>query len=79
MFFHLKLTFFFEDKNSLSSKKHVLSGPQILVHERSSWILVWSMVYALSVQEFYLHLFIKLDVLSNLNTLPDLIVVVGVE
>ena len=37
------------------------------------------MVYALSVQEFYLHLFIKLDVLSNLNTLPDLIVVVGVE
>ena len=78
MFFHLMLTFFFEDKNSLSSKKHVLSGPQILVHERSSWILVWSMVYALSVQEFYLYLFIELDVLSNLN-LPDLIVVVRVE
>ena len=37
------------------------------------------MVYALSVQEFYLYLFIELDVLSNLNTLPDLIVVVGVE
>ena len=36
------------------------------------------MVYALSVQEFYLYLFIELDVLSNLN-LPDLIVAVGVE